>query len=121
MPTLPKHTPEPWQQHDDHPMYGPGYADAVWTSKGPGYGKVCRCAPYTTATPESAANARRIVACVNACEGIADPAAALAEVREILTALLPKVEDDASRPGDRWAPLSVRRALALLGDGAATP
>jgi hypothetical protein len=33
------------------------------------------------------ANAARIVACVNACEGIDDPAATLAEVREKLGAI----------------------------------
>ena len=66
---------------------------------------------------ERDANLRRAVACVNACAGMADPGSALAEVREILIALLPKLEDD-SRPGDRWASIAVRRALTLLGNDA---
>lgn len=114
-PPAPEHTPGPWQQHDDHPMYGPGYADAVWTSKGPGFGTVCHCAPYTTAPPESAANARRIVACVNACEGIADPAAALAEVRSLLRAII-------RNPGNRYGVENyAEQAFALLDPSPATP
>ena len=43
---------------------------------------------------ESKANAARVVACVNACEGIDDPAATLAEVRDMLNMLSRMSLDD---------------------------
>lgn len=61
-----EHTPEPWHvgvrtAHSKRDIYGPqgsivALADGVFTS-----------------LPEAQANARRIVACVNACAGIDDP------------------------------------------------
>jgi hypothetical protein len=71
-------------------------------------------------------NAARAVACVNACDGIADPAAALAEVRRRLEGLareLPYViaaidareADDFSAEALREHIEEVRAALALLG------
>ena len=63
---------------------------------------------------ESKANAARVVACVNACEGIDDPAAALAEVRAALADHLRMLDEG---PGCRTQYGHARTAalLALLG------
>lgn len=60
---------------------------------------------------ENEEDAARIVACVNACAGIEDPAATLAEVREVLRGLLfiaPKHNKDGIPSG--W----LQRGEALL-------
>lgn len=54
------------------------------------------------------ANAARIVACVNACEGIADPVDALASVRQLLAGWLRDIES----PEDQK---QVREVLRKLG------
>ena len=63
-----------------------------------------------TGTPDGHALVARAVASLNACAGIADPAAALAEVRAILTRLASCYEQDCTC----GAP-AARTALALLG------
>lgn len=68
-----KHTPTPWHLHKrteiicnlEDPMNGPIAAT-----------------DYLGESERDAANAARIVQCVNACEGIEDPAALIAAVRE---------------------------------------
>jgi hypothetical protein len=68
-----KHTPEPWQ----------AYPDGMITSYGIIVAQVeVENAEDSPGTVEADAN--RIVACVNACQGIDDPAAALAAAREAL-------------------------------------
>jgi hypothetical protein len=63
----PKHAPEPWMRGGEaRPHY-------VYTSEPNG--------SFAVANFASPSNAARAVACVNACAGIEDPAAALAEVR----------------------------------------
>ena len=73
------HTPEPWRHSADLPHHGcrlihaaDGYlvADAGRVTKRTG--------------DEMDSNARRIVACVNACEGMADPAVEIAALRAAL-------------------------------------
>lgn len=51
-------------------------------------------------------NLNRIVDCVNACDGIEDPAAALAEVRRVLAAI--------ALYADGAPAMEARRALSLL-------
>lgn len=63
-----------------------------------------------TGTPDGFALIARAVASLNACAGIEDPAAALAEVRAILTRLASCYEQDCTC----GAP-AARAALALLG------
>lgn len=103
------HTPEPWRV-DGYVVYAleldrlgrerNRFTAAVYTS-------LRGSAPFS----EAAANAARIVACVNACAGLPDPAAELARLREVereqaariaevealllkvLNALLPLAED----------------------------
>ena len=55
--TKPKHTPEPW----NIPTVGSG--KMIWDSKG-------TCIALVRSLDNAEANAKRIVACVNACEGI---------------------------------------------------
>lgn len=56
----------------------------------------------------------RIVACVNACEGIADPAAALAEIRATMSAVLDYLDGVNIH---NLLTARARAALALLGEG----
>ena len=74
-----KHTPEPWThgtcgggrlivQEGDDPKYCPTFIAATNI-------------PGKAFSPNSEANAARIVACVNACRGLTDPAAELTALR----------------------------------------
>jgi len=60
-----------------------------------------------TGTPDGHARIARAVACVNALDGTADPAAALAEVRQLL--------EDLEDADDRHWRQRARAVLALLG------
>lgn len=71
-----QHTPEPWK------AWQPGFNGEQWA-----FGPHGKCPIGKTLggdAPIEAANADRIVACVNACAGLADPAADLAALREAL-------------------------------------
>jgi hypothetical protein len=57
------------------------------------------------------ANAARIVACVNACAGIEDPAATLAKVRADLRRYSAHLEAEAQRAGMGFMGLDSLRAL----------
>ena len=102
-----KHTPTPWKTDGwDLWHFGAGYSDhtdphlftGITTHKG------CM-------TPEATANLGRIVQCVNACEGIEDPAQTLALVREALrVAMLGKTSGNTH---DNWA--IIRAACDALG------
>ena len=59
-----EHTPEPWKC-EGHVVYFPNVAGGFSLRDCPG----------------AVATARRIVACVNACEGMADPAAEIADLK----------------------------------------
>ena len=73
-----KHTPEPWV-FDDRPDIDTNfYSDDATGSI------IGECQEYTFAhrdIEERRANASRIVTCVNACAGMADPAAEIAELK----------------------------------------
>lgn len=76
-----KHTPEPWEHHR-RLVVGDCEKQHITNGKGCTIGFVY-----------SEADAERIVACVNACAGIADPSA-VQEMREALTAILGMNPDD---------------------------
>lgn len=69
-----RHTPFPWSRTDDGGQlpgvyersggfrYGPEASDWVWGSKGPGYGVVADCSPFSPCTTQSVANAKVIAA-----------------------------------------------------------
>ncbi len=57
-----QHTPEPWYINDLWPFL-------IWSKQG----QIATTKETVDYTEEEAANARRIVACVNACQGIEDP------------------------------------------------
>lgn len=61
-PEAQKHTPGPWSYTEADGFRGPS-----------GQLLACIIDSRSTTTVEQEANAERIVACVNACEGIADP------------------------------------------------
>lgn len=65
-----KHTPEPWH-------VGPFYKTDIMSSHGH-----VGCAG-SLQSPQGITNAHRIVACVNACQGIDDPAKFVEAVREL--------------------------------------
>ena len=72
------HTPEPWQHSADLPHHGCRLIHAA-----DGY-LVADAGRITRRTgDEMDSNARRIVACVNACEGMADPAKEIAALRAV--------------------------------------
>jgi hypothetical protein len=71
-----KHTPEPWsvRPEKDSAFFGVRHTLHKFTTLG-------HCQIRVDYTPESIANASRIVACVNACAGIDDPAKEIATHR----------------------------------------
>ena len=88
--TRAKHTPEPWNftPPDGVERGMVGSSTHPW---------ICELDDFDTA--ESEANAQRIVACVNACTGIADPVAALEAVKEAIRTVMTWTET----PGeDNW-------------------
>lgn len=72
-----KHTPGPWETSvgagNWWSICAPGGGDMIADLSDSGFG-----------CDVDAANANRIVQCVNACEGIDDPAAALAAARRLI-------------------------------------
>lgn len=111
-----KHTPEPWRvvTHTAKIEYDMPDGIEFVTDCGRGEG--------------AAAHAARIVACVNACAGIADPEAAIKAAREEITRGMMNMSitgwhrndcphhDDMDNPCSKRCE-SARRALALLGGG----
>lgn len=71
-----KHTPEPWKLYRNDQSVGDAVGNAVCDAWPRGDDQL--------ASAEGKANARRIVACVNACEGMEDPAAFIAGLRSEL-------------------------------------
>ncbi len=102
MSTAPKHTPEPWSHNVGDPAGDPTDSRI--------YSGDCS---VTEAT--GPADAARIVACVNACAGITDPAATLAEVRKTLERCIMALAANGA-PNCEAAKES-RAALAKLGKG----
>ena len=75
------HTPEPWYWHEND-----SYCEINSERDGQ---IVDSCASSCLGDIDlGRANARRIVACVNACEGMEDPAAEIAELKRQLDELL---------------------------------
>ena len=102
-----KHTPEPWV-FDDRPDIDTNFysGDATGSIIG-------GCQEYTFARrdiEERRANARRIVTCVNACAGMADPAAEIAELKRQRNELLAVLNYARDYLGDIPA-----RGMVLLG------
>lgn len=74
-----RHTPEPWEiEVWGHELFG------VYPNPAGPEGVIAR---VTEGGAENKANAHRIVACVNACAGIADPADLRRQRDELLAAL----------------------------------
>ena len=111
----PAHTPEPWHHSADLPHHGcrliraaDGYlvADAGRFPKRTGH--------------EMDSNARRIVSCVNACEGMTDPAAEIAALRAALAGLLAEHDEHARSTPDtirRYHDAIAAARKALAGKG----
>jgi len=93
------HTEEPWMIAS-RLEYSNGRQLLVWGPKGPGHGAV--------AEAHTEADAARIVSCVNACAGLADPGA----VSDLLAALEEVADDFAGTLESEWGhPESVSPAL----------
>lgn len=97
----PTHTPEPWCVVDDTRIYGKG-AEVTFVSG--------LHANYD----EDAANAARIVACVNALNGVDDPAATIQAARNVLALL--RVELEAAYRSGKIPPLGYVTAGNVLAD-----
>lgn len=95
-----KHTPEPWiveeadnggERHNiysDNPAHDGAYIAAVWSDESAtGNDGADEDTPQYVTDAEADANAKRIVACVNGCAGIADPSA-VGDMLEALRAIL---------------------------------
>jgi uncharacterized protein YhaN len=84
-----KHTPEPWYEAGDRIFYQKGerlLSDSL-------IAKFFASPRYALNVKTSYANAGRVVACVNACAGMADPAAEIATLR----ARVAELEKEAAR------------------------
>ena len=77
MTTEQKHTPEPWALDTFEPITNDNAQWEICTISG-------SATPGTIATKVRIKNARRIVACVNACASMDDPAHGIAETAAIL-------------------------------------
>ena len=76
-----KHTPEPWTTNGES-IFGPTMGLA-------GRWMIARTATHTSV---DRANMERIVACVNSCEGLADPQATITALVGALRALVERIE-----------------------------
>lgn len=112
-----RHTPEPWRirgttyGYTKRDVLGPPHDD------GGDYAPICKS--------NCDENAARIVACVNACAGLSDPAAELARLREqnermrdALQRALPFIPHTAEGASDVLHPVlsQARAALSKVGD-----
>jgi hypothetical protein len=73
-----KHTPEPWALHESEST------SAFGIYHGKKYIPIGTCQSRVSYLPEDKANAARIVACVNACEGMGDPQSTIDNMRQEL-------------------------------------
>lgn len=103
-----EHTKEPWSVHSGDIWQGEPDNPIV-----PLYREIRESWSWHQATPEDEreANARRIVACVNACAGMADPAAEIASLRRYLAFYKQSANDLAASLEEH------ARALAKTGGG----
>lgn len=62
------HTPGPWRVGSKHPVLGDVQTTDIFTDEP--FGDLIASCKTSPPCPQAEANARRIVACVNACEGI---------------------------------------------------
>ena len=103
------HTPGPWILH---PIPG---LDPIVVDRPVVHPFLGQC-PLTLTCPDYAANLARAVTCVNACEGMPDPAQAVALARDAIRRLLRHVPP-AAVGSCEWNDFHVaRRALIALGD-----
>ena len=80
-----RHTPEPWRVSDDgHRIYAGEPADSIAEECRRNVASFGGHSNDGTKQRQDRANARRIVQCVNACQGIPDPKAAIQAVRKAL-------------------------------------
>ena len=100
-----KHTPEPWKLWGDKEAV---VMDCPLHSKH-GFIAVMACNEDVSAKTSSA-NAKRIVTCVNACAGMSDPAAEIAELKRQRDELLAALNYARDYLGDIPA-----RGMVLLG------
>jgi hypothetical protein len=96
------HTPEPWGVSDRYDVTVPDGTVAV------AFGTV-------TTDEEDMANAARIVACVNACAGLDDPAAILNEVRAVLADIVHRADTTELADGSSLDTLRAHKLLDRLG------
>ena len=88
-----KHTPEPWVVMPvNESWYGVQHTHHKFTPLG-------SCQLTVDYCPESKSNAARIVACVNACAGMEDPAAEIAALRARVAELDAQVP---KKPEPNW-------------------
>lgn len=105
----PKHTPEPWRIYEDMACDNLALGDLQICDKDKEEIAVVR---FNSC--DSAENAARIVACVNAFAGIADPEAAIRAAREALAWAANHVEWSAKNDGEI---IKINLALAMLKGG----
>jgi hypothetical protein len=110
----PKHTPEPWSYDESQEDYVL-YSDSAWIGKTSlGYG--------VTPEGETEANAARIVACVNACEGINPEAIPLMlEALKSVVSAFYKIPQADKFPSDLTAAITDASAAIAKTKGGSAP
>jgi len=110
-----KHSPEPWRRGEEHETKveiqeaAPPYRLILTVH---GTGRLGGCSPDHAVMD---ANARRIVACVNACAGLDIGGMETESLQDALFALEVLVDDDESVAARRLAIAQGRHALRSLG------
>jgi len=122
-----EHTPEPWIVNEadnggevanifsDNHEHDGAYVCAVWSDESAtGNDGADEETPQYVTDAEAAANAERIVACVNGCAGIADPSA-VGDMRDVLRALAVYL---AAHRSNNTPPLDFLELVEIALDGA---
>lgn len=119
-----KHTPEPWQTAYRERRDGT-FLHEVFDANGE---TIASVAWHRVVTPlgigtDRVDNARRIVACVNACAGMEDPEAEIVNLKlqraELLDALEELLEQDDAGMDEVWVRNNARSAIRKAKGGAA--
>lgn len=116
-----KHTNTPWQQRDDYTNEGwitiIGNVDGEYIDGQAHctYDVIARCEDeFGERLPNVSANAARIVACVNACEGLADPSV-VPELVDALRMALEAIDDHNTRAAFRSVKIEEFHCMVKTG------
>jgi hypothetical protein len=84
-----QHTPGPWRAGSQHPVLGDVQVTGIFTDEE--FGDLIASCDTSPCNPQAEANARRIVACVNACDEL--PTDMLEQVGKLVTGSMLRYAD----------------------------